>query len=218
MVEQDHDLAFAPAARAPTAARDKNGRVNAATIRISADSAARTAASRGSAAGASRERCALEEHQRGEVDDSLRSRCVRCTRIGTASADEAREKDRRQQRETHQRTRLSRSRVDRNLNSSIIERFRRVEQRVVDPMLRRHALHLGDVLRDEGPILLPEMQRDDRQLVAALEVLEVRRLDRRRIRVPRCRAHAARSIVCPCRGAGRVASRTLLAGRGRSPR
>src|SRR5207245_3167379 len=57
-----------------------------------------------------------------------------------------------------------------------VERLRGVEQRVVDTLLRESRREPVDVLLDERPILRAERFRDDRYLLARLEVLEARRV------------------------------------------
>src|SRR5581483_6377281 len=58
----------------------------------------------------------------------------------------------------------------------LVERFARVQQRVVDPMIRELRLQRVDVRRDQLAILPGERLRHDRDLLAALEILEARRI------------------------------------------
>jgi len=58
----------------------------------------------------------------------------------------------------------------------MIERLRRIEERVVDPMfgeLRRERVR---VVGDQLAVLVSERLGDDGQLLAALEILEARRI------------------------------------------
>src|SRR5438874_1563239 len=58
----------------------------------------------------------------------------------------------------------------------VVERIGRVEDRVIDAMLRKPRGQRGDVLADQRAVLLDQRLGNDRNLLAALEILKGRRV------------------------------------------